>query len=243
MLNCTCYLHMLRSGHTTPPPVNRGNVETVSKHTPIRLDDTLPLWDQQRGESTTNYDAFRRWLALKPSARLAHGHQQIADDTGRRRSVVTKTAHLHRWAERAAAYDQHINAVHTLTDVEQARAAHTRNAHVAEQLTDLFTASLGSIDPADLTPAIIVRLGDLALRWRTAIYGQAPQHINVQADMQHAVTATVDHTVAELTDMSPADRDARIQQLNDDVARKRTIISSEIHHDQDQDQRNVTDSV
>lgn len=200
---------------------------TVSKHAPVRLDDDLPPWERQPGESLDNYNAFIEYRSLKPSQRLDHGMHTVAQRTDRRTSTITKTSNLYRWADRAAAWDHHVATIHAHADQEQTREAYQRTTTLVDRMSALLEQALHQLDVDELTPTMVIRYADLVMRWRTAVYGQAPTRLEVAGTLDHSLSGNVDVTVQRWADMPPNERDAEIQRLADDVQRKRSLLATE----------------
>ena len=84
-------------------------------------------WDRRPGETGRSWATFNTYLRLGPARTLA----QAAATQGNRHDTVRRWSAEHDWTLRAAAYDEHMQAVYTEAAEDEAKAMAGRHVRIA----------------------------------------------------------------------------------------------------------------
>lgn len=204
-------------------------MDTVSTHSRIALSDDLYSWERQPGEPDTAWTAFLAWLDLTPAERLDHGIHTVATRTGTRTNVIGRYHTRYRWAERAAAHDQHREHIASLSYADAARQAYDRTGHLLDQWTTKIEQAVTALDPEDLTPGMLIRAIKDIVHSRATHYGTPTERVavtgSISGSVQHDVTTTI-----QWERMSQAEIDTEVDRLARAVLRKQAL-TDEPHAD------------
>ena len=115
-------------------------------------------WEQQPEETARAYTAFCVFRDLGPRRTLAAAaaayYQRAADSLERQ---VDKWSSAHRWVERAAAWDRHLDAQGRAAQETARREMAERHGREARALQAKALERLRALRPEELSPADVLR--------------------------------------------------------------------------------------
>lgn len=137
----------------------------MAKNNPVITTDPPKPWERQPNETPKAFDAFSVFRDLDPQTRSG---VIVAERLGKSYSLMQKWSQKYGWVSRAAAYDEERDRVKReaeqkaqIEDIKKMRKRHTA---VAVKMIDTAEAALNAIDPADVKPADVTRLMDIATK-------------------------------------------------------------------------------
>lgn len=192
----------------------------VTAPAPLALASELHPWEQQPSETPQAWAAFEQFLALSPPDRADDGVARVAEQMSKRRSTIARWHARYRWAERAAAYEQHREHVRSLSNADAARVAHERNGQVISEFVDVAWEALRLQDPSAWSPQHVIKAIESAVRLQATHWGAPTERVQVDGQVHHQIDPS--HRWSEMTQ---SDRDAEIEQLLNDVRRKKELAA------------------
>lgn len=133
----------------------------------LAFDPDLDLWDRQPAETTYRYGQFVTYRDLGRGRTL----RKAAETLTRHPGYVRQVAVAYRWSERAEAFDRHRDELDEATWLEERRRAAQNDGRLLGAAASRIAARLQTLRPEDLTPGDLVRLLDVTMRHRRALYG------------------------------------------------------------------------
>lgn len=180
----------------------------------LQLDPDLDPWDRQpAGETTRRYAQFRTYL----DAGRARTFRKAAETLALHPAYVRTVAAAYRWAERAEAWDRDRDELDEKTWLEARRLAAERDSQLLNAAVAKVAQRLATLQPAELEPSDLVRMLDVVMRHRRALFGD-PAAITVAITGPGGDPLAV--RVAELAAMSVDQRRAVIDDLAATVRRR-----------------------
>lgn len=174
-------------------------------------------WDRQPDETTHRYKQFRTYLDEGRARTL----RKAAETLARHPAYVRAVAAAYRWAERAEDWDKHRDELAEKQWVESRRAAADNDARLLNAAVGKIAQRLTTLQPTDLTPADLVRLLDVTLRQRRALFGDPAMTVAVTGPGGDPLTVQL----AELAAMTVDQRRSAIVALTAAVRRRTDAIA------------------
>lgn len=186
----------------------------------LDLDPELDPWDRQPGETSTRYAQFLiyRNLGRKRTKR------EVAETLTRNAGYVRQVAAAYLWTPRAEAYDRWREQRDEHLWLEERRKAHQDDATILDAAVRKLGQRLVALQPADLTPSDMVRLLDVTMRHRRALFGDPVATVAVTGPGGDPIAVQL----ADLAQMSPEQRHAAVVGLADDVRRRAAVAAGGI---------------
>jgi len=179
---------------------------------------TLPLdpgrdpWDRQPDETTLRYDQFRLYLDAGRGRTL----RKVAETLARHPAYVRAVAAAYRWVERAEAQDRHRDDLHEKVWLEERRKAAERDSALLNAAVGKVAGRLQTLLPEELDPADLVRMLDVVMRHRRALFGDPGLTVAVTGPGGDPLAVQL----AELAAMTADQRRSAIADLTAAVARR-----------------------
>jgi hypothetical protein len=178
----------------------------------LALDPDLDAWDRQPQETTLRYAQFRTYLDDGRARTL----RKAAETLARHPSWIRAVAGAYRWVERAEAFDRHRDDLDEKVWLEARRQAAERDRQLLDAAVGKVAQRLLSIQPTDLAPAELVRLLDVTMRHRRALFGDPGLTVAVTGAAGDSLAAQL----AELAGMTSDQRRAAVTGMAEDVMRR-----------------------
>src|SRR5260370_1261316 len=123
------------------------------------MSETAPApWEQQPGETPRAYGAFCVYRDLGPRRTLAAAAAAFFERTGDApERQVDKWSSAHRWVERAAAWDRHLDAESCQAQEAARKEMAERHVREARGLQAKALERLRALRPEELSPADVLR--------------------------------------------------------------------------------------
>lgn len=131
----------------------------------IELSEDIYPWYQQRGESESRYNAFRKYLELGRGRRLGDAGEKL----GYTREHMSRLAKYGQWYERVRAWNRYEDQAVTQRFIERAQQAADRDMAILDKAMSQNDANLDNM--AELAPEHAIRLLDVTLKHRRALFG------------------------------------------------------------------------
>ncbi|RJL19743.1 hypothetical protein [Bailinhaonella thermotolerans] len=179
----------------------------------LQLDTDRDPWDRQSGESDALYAHFRTYLELGPGRTV----RKTAETRALTAPYLRGVAAAMRWRERADAYDAEARELYRAELEARARDAARADAELLDKVAERLGESLDWLDARHLKPADLVRLLDVVMRHRRALYGGAGVEVTVSGPGGGPVQ--LDATGDDLAALSPEQRRRRIAETVEAVQR------------------------
>lgn len=196
------------------------------KLTPLAaLSADVDPWERQPGETTRRHAQFLTYRDLGRARTLQQASEGLALAAGHVRAVGA----AFRWRERAEAWDRHRDQLDQAAWLEARREAARNDARILNAMISKVAAALVNLDPATLTPAVLVRMVDVAMRHRRALFGDPMATIAVTSPAGDALAAQL----AEFTALPTEQRTARLAALAAEVLRRTRAIEDTDEDDED----------
>lgn len=174
-------------------------------------------WERQPDETTYRYGQFR---AYDDDGRT-RTMRKTADTLARHPSYVRAVAAAYRWVERAEAHDKHRDELDEKAWVDERRKAARRDGILLNSAVGKVAARLNSLLAEELSPADLVRLLDVTMRHRRALFGDPALTVAVTGPGGDPLTVQM----AELAAMTADQRRAAIVDLTAAVRRRTDAIA------------------
>lgn len=119
-------------------------------------------WDRQRGETPKAYAAFLKYRDDGPFFRSLR--TLAAREPGTNLAQLGVWSRTHGWVDRVDAWDNHVERLNQIDQVEHAAAMRRRHAAIGFEMLDLCAERIRSIKPDDMSIRDTIALADLAIR-------------------------------------------------------------------------------
>lgn len=169
-------------------------------------------WDKQPNETARRYGYFCIFRDLGPTRTLVRAASDLSMSYGHTRD----TASTYRWSERATAWDIDKERLARAKFAERRLKAMEADAQILDMMVAKFAKAMRERPEEDFTPGELVRMGDVAMRHRRALYGDATAVVTVQGPEGSPLSIEL----ADYTTMSPSDRIKATADLAADVLRR-----------------------
>lgn len=184
---------------------------------PLTLDPDVDAWERQPGETPRRFAQFATYRDLGRTRTL----RKVAETLALSAPYVRAVAGPGRWVERAEAWDRNRDHLHQAAWLEERRAAAVEDARLLSAASEKLAERLDNLDPADLSIPDLVRLLDVAMRHRRALFGDPQMTVAVTGpggDPLAVQLAEYAGMGAEQRRLAIADMVAAVQQRVDAVA-------------------------
>lgn len=186
------------------------------------MDDRKP-WDQQPDESSRAYQAFVTYRDMPATER---SYRAVGQKWAKSRSLIGRWSSAHRWIERVAAYDRHLEEQWQAEQAKARRKAAERHIRAAQLAQSKAVQRLLELDPAKMTVQEVTRLWELGVR----VEREAMTDLAAGATSRIDVTEEGGRLQVALTrfrELSPEQRRAQLAELAQDVARRARAASDD----------------
>lgn len=184
----------------------------MSAPTPITLDPALPPWEQQPGETTKRYGQFVTYRNIGRARTLP----KAAELLQRHPVTVRKASAEFRWLERAEAYDRHLDQLYEATWLEERRKAAEADAKILGAAIGKGAQRLPSLNAQEMSAGDVIRLMDVAMRHRRALFGDPTETIVVTSEARLPLARKLE----EFAGLPADQRNARLAELAATVTRR-----------------------
>ena len=179
----------------------------------ITLDARLDPWDRQPDETTHRFKQFR--LYLDPGR--ARTLRKVAETLACHPRYIRAVSSAYRWVERAEAYDRYRDQLDEGVWIEERRKAAERDSKILDAAMGKVAERLRELAGAALEVPEMIRLLDVTMRHRRALYGDPTDVIAVTGPGGQQLGSG---DAAGLAGMSSDQRRAAIMALVEDVTRR-----------------------
>lgn len=176
----------------------------------LALSTDLDPWERQPLETTYRYGQF---LVYRDAGR-ARTLRKAAETLTRHPGYVRQVATAYRWSERAEAWDKNRDRLDEAAWLEERRRAAENDGKLLGAAAARLAARLQTLRPEDLSTSDLVRLLDVVMRHRRALYGDPGLTVAVTGPAGDPLAVHV----AELSAMTAEQRRAAIAELAASVA-------------------------
>lgn len=185
---------------------------TVRELKPLVLDPDLDPWERQPTETVLRFNQFAGYRDLGRTRTL----RKVADTLTLSAAYLRSVSAAMLWVERAAAFDRHRDELHQQAWLEQRRKAADNDARLLDTAVGKVARRLQALDPNELGPAELIRMLDVAIRHRRALFGDPEVTVAVTGPGGDPLTVQL----AEFADMPLEQRRQAIIDLTDAVRRR-----------------------
>ncbi|MFD9422278.1 MULTISPECIES: hypothetical protein [unclassified Streptomyces] len=191
---------------------------------PINLAHALDPWERQPKESPKRYTQFCDYRDQGRKRTLARSAESLALAPG----YVREVAAAFKWRDRVEAYDRQQDREYDALWVEERRKAAEHDAKILGAAVGKLAQRLGSLDANSLTNGDFIKLMDVAMRHRRALFGDPAATIAItgQGGGPLAVHLT------EFAEMPPEQRRVRLAHLTASVDRRLRAVNGEDDEDE-----------
>lgn len=148
------------------------------------LKRNLSAWERQPREGAAAFAAFVSYRSLPAAIRTV---KAASGSSERQRYEWSAT---HRWRERAAAWDAHVDEEVQAEEIAAQRSMMRRHARLARKLLGHVEVALDGLDLSDLSRAQLHRMLDVGVKLERLTYGEATER--VASDEDEAASALVE---------------------------------------------------
>ncbi|MFF5668818.1 hypothetical protein ACFY8S_01555 [Streptomyces hygroscopicus] len=192
---------------------------------PIKLSKTLAPWEQQPDETPRRHGQFITYRDLGRTRTL----QKAAEGLQLHAVTVRKAAARYRWRERAEAWDQHLDRLYEAGWLEERRKAAESDAKILGAAIGKLAQRLGTLDAQKMTVGDFIRLLDVAMRHRRALFGDPAATIAVTGLDGNPLAVHL----ADFAQMGPEQRRARLSELAASVNQRIRAVDGSDDEDDD----------
>lgn len=179
---------------------------------PIALDADLEPWEHQLGETPKRYSQFCDYRDLGRARTL----RKVADTLALNDRYVRAVSAEFRWVERAEAFDLNRDRLHEAAWLEERRKAAENDAKLLGAFVGKLADRLRTLKTEDLSTGDAIRLLDVTMRHRRALFGDPTATIAVTGPGGDPLTVQL----AELSGMTSEQRQSAIAALVETVQRR-----------------------
>ncbi|MFJ5037958.1 hypothetical protein [Streptomyces parvulus] len=179
---------------------------------PIKLSPTLDAWEQQPDETPRRHGQFVTYRDLGRTRTL----QKAAEGLQLHAVTVRKAAARFRWRERAEAWDRHLDRLYEAGWVEERRKAAEADARILGAAIGKLAQRLGTLEAQKMTVGDFIRLLDVAMRHRRALFGDPGATIAITGPGGNPLAVQL----AEFAQMPAEQRRVRLADLAEAVQRR-----------------------
>lgn len=183
----------------------------------LALDPDVDQWERQPGETAKRYGQFCTYRDAGRGRTL----RKVSETLTISADYVRHVAAAYRWAERAEAWDRYRDQLHEATWLEERRRAAEHDSKVLSAAIGKVADRINSLRPEDFTPETLIRLMDVSLRHRRALFGDPQATIAVTGPAGDPLTVQM----AEWAAMAPEMRLAATAGLAAAVLRRTKAIA------------------
>lgn len=139
-----------------------------------KMPDEIQPWEQQPGESTKAFEAFKAYRDMGTD----RSTRKVAQKLSKSAALIHRWSSAYGWPERTRAYDRELDRQAHEAAVKELRSMTNRHIRIAMQLQSKAVEALGNIDAEQLTPNMTLKFMKLATdleksnRYVEAGYGQ-----------------------------------------------------------------------
>jgi len=184
----------------------------MSAPTSIRLDPALPPWDQQPSETAKKHGQFVTYRDLGRARTLPRAAELLQ----RHPVTIRKISAEFRWLERAEAYDRHLDQLYEVMWLEERRRAAEADAKILGAAIGKVAQRLPSLNAQEMSAGDVIRLMDVALRHRRALFGDPTETIVVTSESRSPLAGKLE----EFAGLPADQRNARLAELAATVTRR-----------------------
>ncbi|KAA9379662.1 hypothetical protein F5972_08395 [Microbispora cellulosiformans] len=185
--------------------------------------DSPKPWERRNDESAPAFEAFAAYRDMPATER---SYRDVARQLGKSATLIARWGSTHKWPERVAAYDRHLEEQWLLEQAKARRKAAERQIRTAQLAQSKAAQRLLELDPAKLTVAELVRLWELGVRVErdamTDLHAGTTSKVEVTEDggrLQVALT--------RFRELPPEQRRTHLAELAQDVARRARAAGDE----------------
>jgi hypothetical protein len=179
---------------------------------PLVLDLSIDPWEHQPKETVLRFNQFCHYRDLGRSRTLA----AVAVALNLNARYVRSLSAAYQWGARAEAFDRHRDARFEQSWLETRRKAATNDATLLDAAVGKVARRLGNMDPAELEVSDVIRLLDVVLRQRRALFPPLALAVEVTGPGGDPVTVQL----AEFAQMSSDQRRRAVAELAAQVTRR-----------------------
>jgi len=184
----------------------------------IKLRSDCNPWERQVPlESELMYSRFLVYRDLGPESDRMRQTLEVLNSTGDKITYATIKgyASTYRWSARAAAWDRYNTQALRARMIKRRSKAIDDQCRSAEKLRLKGLEALQALDPADLSPADIVRFIDLAHRVEQSVYREFIE------SSPSTATETVGLDAKDVAAWTPTERRKRLEQISTELSKRR----------------------
>jgi len=153
--------------------------------TPIVLDPGRDPWERQPNESLTRHGQFCAYRDMGRTRSL----RKVAESLGLNDRYVRDVAAAYHWRERAEAWDRHLDELFTAAWIEERRKAAEADARILGAALGKIAQRLPSLNAAELSAGDLIRLLDVTMRHRRALFGDPADAVGqIDPEQQARIT-------------------------------------------------------
>ncbi|MEV6565880.1 hypothetical protein [Streptomyces kronopolitis] len=130
--------------------------------------------------------------------------------------TVRKASAEFRWLERAEAYDRHLDKLYEATWLEERRKAAEADARILGAAIGKVAQRLPSLNAQEMSAGDVIRLMDVAMRHRRALFGDPTETIVVTSEGRSPLAGKLE----EFAGLPADQRNARLTELAATVTRR-----------------------
>ena len=173
------------------------------------------LWERQPAETAPSWAAFMAYRDFGAKRSTA----KVAQELRKSKRLMDRWSGVHRWVDRAAAWDHELDRMNREAQAEAVIEMNTRHAGIAMSMQAAVLERLQELDPATLSPTQLTQMIAVASKLEREARG-------VDTDWADMPAAALDNVPEKLIDMSsdPEERD-RIIELAEWLGKKQAAAS------------------
>jgi hypothetical protein len=185
---------------------------TVKDLAPLDLDPDLDAWERQPGETVKRHGQFAVYRDLGRVRTLTKVAETLTLNAG----YVRQVSAAMRWVERAEAWDRHRDALAQAQWLEERRKAAENDARLLGAAVGKIAGRLQALRADELSVGDLVRLLDVTLRHRRALFGDPQMTVAVTGPGGDPLTVQL----AEFSQMGAEQRRLAIEDMVAAVRRR-----------------------
>jgi hypothetical protein len=186
---------------------------------PLDLAPDLDPWERQPEETARRYAQFATYRDMGRVRTL----RKVAETLTLNAGYVRQVAAANRWSDRAEAFDRWRDEQHHRAWLDERRQAAERDAALLSTAVDRAADRLQTLTADDLSPRDLIRLVDVVLRHRRALYGDPQTTVAVTGPGGDPLTVQV----AEFAAMGAEQRRAAIADMAVAVTRRLRALTED----------------